>query len=104
MNEALFQAAMATRDTALGPMDAWDIETARHFFNAGLQAGQAAQASSAPAAPSVRLQVATQLASGLMAGYASKAGITPYHFKLVVWPVDNLLIMADALIAQEAKR
>ena len=42
MNEALFQAAMATRDTALGPMDAWDIETARHFFHAGLQAAQAA--------------------------------------------------------------
>ena len=102
MNEALFQAAMATRDTALGPMDAWDIETARHFFHAGLQAGQAAQASSAPAAPSVRLQIATQLASGFMAGYLrnGKLDISP-NLQVIA---DGMLSMADALIAQEAKR
>ena len=92
---------MATRDTALGPMDAWDIETARHFFHAGLQAGQATQASSAPAAPSVRLQVATQIASGFVAGYSNTMGITLDAWEL---PADNLLDMADALIAQEAKR
>ena len=103
MNEALFQAAMATRDTALGPMDAWDIETARHFFHAGLQAGQAAQASSAPAAPSVRLQIAAQLAGGFMGGFIAA---DKYNFFIYTQDViaDLVLGYADALIAQEAKR
>lgn len=102
MTNPLFQAAMATRDADFGPMDAWDIEQAMHFFEAGISA---AQASSAPKAPSLRLQIAAQLTSGFMAGYGNHVfNNQKLSYDLQEQVIERLLSMADALIAQGSKQ